>query len=470
MRRGDLVYYATAPIRLFGRSRAFRIAVAAVLVTGACFAVTLWALDRFFPPVSSAQQAVAKLPPLPPLPPVTRASYVIAPVAVSLVALRQSLDGAAPREFAGKNDNPVSKLLSKADIGITVSRGSMSVTGTPNELTINTPLTGTLQITGQLATQAGNLAGSLTGLLDSAVGKQIGGLTSQVLDQHAEVRGEVVVKSKPAIRSNWRLEPNLSAQVALGNSALTLAGLKVNMAGEARPLIEKAVGEQVAALRGAAAQRSGDRARGARAMGQDVPLDSARRRQDRTAAALAGNAPGARRRGAAAGRRAQRHAHRRRAGGDAHHAEGDQAGLSVPGAARTGAADGQWQARGRRADRRAVHRASTRCSRRSSRANVIPRTEGRRGRRRGARASVAAAGDRLLISLHVKAREKKSWFGFGAEADVLIWGKPVLDQQEPDPAAHRHFARRRIGSGRGCSASRRARRCPICSRRSPIRR
>jgi len=168
MRRGDLVYYATAPIRLFGRSRAFRIAVAAVLVTGACFAVTLWALDHFFPPVSSAQQAVAKLPPLPPLPPVTRASYVIAPVAVSLVALRQSLDGAAPREFAGKNDNPVSKLLSKADIGITVARGSMSVTGTPNELTINTPLTGTLQITGQLATQAGNLAGSLTGLLDSA--------------------------------------------------------------------------------------------------------------------------------------------------------------------------------------------------------------------------------------------------------------------------------------------------------------
>ena len=45
------------------------------------------------------------------------------------------------------------------------------------------------------------------------------------------------------------------------------------------------------------------------------------------------------------------------------------------------------------------------------------------------RASLAAAGDRLLIALHVKAREKKSWFGFGGEADVLIWGKPVLDQK-----------------------------------------
>ena len=43
--------------------------------------------------------------------------------------------------------------------------------------------------------------------------------------------------------------------------------------------------------------------------------------------------------------------------------------------------------------------------------------------------SIAAAGDRLLISLRVKAKETKSWFGLGAEATVHIWGKPVLDQQ-----------------------------------------
>ena len=33
----------------------------------------------------------------------------------------------------------------------------------------------------------------------------------------------------------------------------------------------------------------------------------------------------------------------------------------------------------------------------------------------------------LLISLRVKASEKKSWFGFGADATVHVWGKPVLD-------------------------------------------
>ena len=43
-------------------------------------------------------------------------------------------------------------------------------------------------------------------------------------------------------------------------------------------------------------------------------------------------------------------------------------------------------------------------------------------------ASVSAAGQRLLISLLVNAKEKKSWFGFGGEATIHIWGRPVLDQ------------------------------------------
>src|SRR4029078_8171861 len=48
------------------------------------------------------------------------------------------------------------------------------------------------------------------------------------------------------------------------------------------------------------------------------------------------------------------------------------------------------------------------------------------------RASVAASADRLLISLLVNAKEKKSYFGLGVEANVHIWGRPVLDQaQQP---------------------------------------
>jgi hypothetical protein len=46
------------------------------------------------------------------------------------------------------------------------------------------------------------------------------------------------------------------------------------------------------------------------------------------------------------------------------------------------------------------------------------------------KATVAASGDRLLISLLVDAKEKRSWFGLGADATVHIWGKPVLDQAQ----------------------------------------
>ena len=45
------------------------------------------------------------------------------------------------------------------------------------------------------------------------------------------------------------------------------------------------------------------------------------------------------------------------------------------------------------------------------------------------KATVAASGDRLLISLKVKAKEEKSWFGLDADAYVFVWGKPVLDSQ-----------------------------------------
>jgi hypothetical protein len=46
------------------------------------------------------------------------------------------------------------------------------------------------------------------------------------------------------------------------------------------------------------------------------------------------------------------------------------------------------------------------------------------------RATVAASGDRLLISLLVSAKEKKSFFGLGGEATIHIWGKPALDQAQ----------------------------------------
>src|ERR1700688_556663 len=93
------IYIATAPLRLFGRSRYFRLGLGAGCIVVLFFAATLWTLDRFLPADSDAKKTVASLPLLPALQPITRASYVIAPVAVAITAIRQSMDSAAPREL-----------------------------------------------------------------------------------------------------------------------------------------------------------------------------------------------------------------------------------------------------------------------------------------------------------------------------------------------------------------------------------
>ena len=68
---------------------------------------------------------------MPPLKPATRISTVTAPIAVALTAIRDALERQAPRDLAGKRDNPLAELLGKADIGWTLTRGPFSVAGAP---------------------------------------------------------------------------------------------------------------------------------------------------------------------------------------------------------------------------------------------------------------------------------------------------------------------------------------------------
>ena len=60
---------------------------------------------------------------------------------------------------------------------------------------------------------------------------------------------------------------------------------------------------------------------------------------------------------------------------------------------------------------------------------TFPETGNAPGRVTVLATSLAAAGDRLLISLRVKATETKSWLGLGGEATVHVWGRPVLDRE-----------------------------------------
>ena len=121
-----------------------------------------------------------------------RASFVMAPVSITLTALRDAAERASPRNFNGKADNPVSQVLQNADIGWTASRGPISAGGSQDVLSRSTPLNGKINVTG-----------SLTGKATGAVGDAIGGLlgTRTVLNeliafgQLGELRPELAPRS-----------------------------------------------------------------------------------------------------------------------------------------------------------------------------------------------------------------------------------------------------------------------------------
>ena len=173
------------------------------LIVVVFFGGTLWALNTFSPTSPTAQRRPA-LEQMPPLQPISRTSTVIAPVAVSLAAIRNALDVAAPRNLSGKRDNPLSEALGKVDIGWTLSRSPIAVAGRPEGLALSTSLTGILRATGQVAAQAGGLVGTLAGVVGSNLGRNVQKLTTGLLDQRAEIRSNVVVTARP--RSSRRGE------------------------------------------------------------------------------------------------------------------------------------------------------------------------------------------------------------------------------------------------------------------------
>lgn len=141
----------------------------AVLV--ASFAASLYAMNRFWP--AEVQKPV--LAKLPPLPPVSRNSEILTPISISIAALRDGLDRAAPRNIGGKADNPVSQILQNADINWTVTRGPIAASGVQNALSLSTPLDGKLTVLGSLSAASGTALGNVLGnVLGNNAAKQLG--------------------------------------------------------------------------------------------------------------------------------------------------------------------------------------------------------------------------------------------------------------------------------------------------------
>jgi hypothetical protein len=399
-----------------------------IAVIAVSFLISLKAMDWLAPRGSVPAPVLVELPPLSP---VSKRSFVLAPVAIALTAIRDAADRAAPRNFAGKADNPVSQILQNADIGWTAARGPIAATGGQDVLSLATPLTGKLNVTGSLSSKAtGAVSDALDGLLGGNLGKKIGSVSIKSLNASAEINGNVTFTSRPKLAAAWHLEPNLVGQVTLGDTSLVVAGARVNVPAQVKPIIDKNVAEQVSAvetrLRNDSSFEQGARVQWAKAC-RSIPL------------------------------------------------QGTGAGSTLPPLwlelkpTRAIAAQPRVDAAavtvtlGIEAETRITPAQTKPDCPFPAKIDIIPPTPGGvsiavpidvpfteinkivEGQFAGRtfpedgsgpvavtvkRASVTASGDRLLISLLVNAREKESFFGFGGEANVHIWGRPMLDQAQ----------------------------------------
>jgi hypothetical protein len=392
----------------------------------ASFFVSLAAMNWMWP-VGVTKPALAKLPPLPP---VSRNSEIMTPIAVSLTALRDGLDRAAPRNLAGKADNPVGQILQNADINWTVTRGPIATLGSQNVLALSTPLNGKLTVLGSLSTGSGSAIGNaLTNVLGANAAKQIGNVSIKNLNANAAINGNVAMTARPEILTNWRIDPKLTAQVTLNDSSLTVAGAKMAVPAQVKPLIDKTVNEQIALL----AQR----------LRNDKSLETnARREWAKMCRSFALPA-------ASAGMPALWL---------------EMRPVKAVAAQPLIDANNATLMLGLQAETRVVAtETKPDCPFPktleivppvdSGRVNIgipidLPFTEvskiveaqlkGRTFPEDGSgsvdvtvkSAAIGAAGDRLLISLLVNAKEKTSYLGLGGDATIHIWGRPVLDQRQ----------------------------------------
>jgi hypothetical protein len=397
----------------------------AVVVIAVSFFISLRAIDWLSPRGGNAPVLVE----LPPLPAVPRSSSIVAPVAITLAAIRDAADRGTPRNFAGKAANPAEQILQNADINWAAARGPISAAGAGGVLTLATPLTGTLNITGSLSSKVtGTVGDVLGGLLGANAAKQIGSINIKNINASAEIKGNVAMTARPQLATNWRLEPNLTAQVDLSDTSLTVAGARVSVPAQMKPVIDKAVNDQLAGvearLRNDPALENNARAQWTK-LCRSIPLQGAASSlqplwlEMRPTKAIAAQP----------------------------RIDASAVTLTLGLEAETRITSAQTKpdcpfpatlaivppAPGRVSIGVPIDLPFTELSKLLE-AQFAGKTFPEDGSGSVGvtvkRAAIAASGDRLLISLLVNAKEKKSFFGLGGEANVHIWGRPALDQAQ----------------------------------------
>jgi len=425
------------------------------LIAVVAIAGGLWATKWFAPGAVDRRPKIVETPPLPP---VSRSSMIVTPAVITLTAIRNALEKAAPPEATGKLPKP--PMLPNAEIGWSVTRSAFDITGRPDGLSLSSALRGSMNATGIELPRGlpgapgggfsgpppgfpgppggfrgppgfgppGGFFGPPGGPAGRGEGQSPGSTSSSDKPQEQRVAfsGNVVLAARPEFLPAWRLSPNLAAQVSITDASLSIMGMQLNLSNEMKPMLERAASEQVNALQ---ARVSNDpfieqaARRGWADLCRSIPLGpgmpgapklwlelrptramAAQPRIDNAAVTLT------------VGVRADTRIVPNETKPDCPFPSQldlvqqlDQGRVTIDMPIDMPLAEVKRQIEAQ------------------LKGKVFP--EDKRGSVTATINSVdlAASGDRLLMSLGVTANEHKSWFGLGADAVVHVWGLPVLD-------------------------------------------
>jgi hypothetical protein len=398
----------------------------------------VWALKWFYP---SAMDARPKLVEVPPLPPISRSSRIVIPATITLTALREAMEQ-APRDLSGKSEIPLGP--SSAEIAWSFARGGFGAEGGPNGLTLWTQLRGSLRASAQMSglrpPEGFGLPGGLfnpprdipglpPGFLRPPGGQdqpQTQSQNERTNEQSAEISGNVQLTARPTLLPEWRVQPNLVPQVTISEATANFFGTRFSLSNQVKPLLERTINEQVSSLQ----QR----------LGNDPFIEQAARQEwaKMCRAIPLGAAPGA----------PNLWLEVRPTRAFAAQPRIDQSALTL-----TFGVEAETRIVPNETKPTCPFPAQVQLVAQMERGQVnlavpvdVPFTEITRllnaqlkgksfpeDRSGGFTATiqsieVAASGNRLLMSLRVKGNETRTWFGFGGEAMIHVWGRPTLDR------------------------------------------
>ena len=220
-----------------------KIILLGLFVAVACGGAALWISDAFWP-FGPAELRRPKLVETPPLKASTQTSIVSVPVAVALSAISASLDAKTPRKFTGKRENPIETPFGKTDVNWNIGRGALAVFGRPEGLTLSTTLSGTLHITDQAKGRKAEATGSVGNEFD----RWIKDLIADAIDQRGDVRGNARLTVRAALMPNWRVDTKISGQISIPEGGLKIAGTPIEITGDMKSAIDRTVREQLGAM------------------------------------------------------------------------------------------------------------------------------------------------------------------------------------------------------------------------------